>query len=59
MLDSVTDFFLTQHVSIPARDTNILALVFTTDPEMVNQVQVRENLVNCDHNILTWEINCN
>ena len=58
-LDLVTDSYWTQHVSSPTRGSNILDLVFTTDPEMVEEVQVRENLANCDHNILTWEVNCN
>ena len=57
-LDLVNDSFLTQHVSSPSRGTNILDLVFTTDPGMVEEIQVRENLANCDHNILTWEVNC-
>ena len=39
--------------------SNILDLVFTTEPGMVEEVQIRENLANCDHNILTWEVNCN
>ena len=52
-LNLVTDSFLTQHVSSPARGSNILDLVFTTEPGMVEEVQVRENLANCDHNILT------
>ena len=58
-LNLVTDSFLTQHVSSPTRGSNILDLVFTTDPGMVEEVQVRENLANCDHNILTWKVNCN
>ena len=58
-LNLVTDSFLTQHVSSPTSGSNILDLVFTTDPGMVEEVQVRENLANCDHNILTWEVNCN
>ena len=58
-LNLVTDAFLTQHVIRPARGSNILDLVFTTDPGMVEEVQVREILANCDHNILTWEVNCN
>ena len=52
-LNLVTDSFLTQHVSSPTRDSNILGLVFTTDPGMMEEVLVRENLSNCDHNILT------
>ena len=58
-LDSVTDSFLTQHVSNPTRGTNMLDLVFTTDSGIVNEVQVRQNLENCYHNILKWEIICN
>ena len=58
-LNLVIDSFLTQHVSSPTRGSNILDLVFTTYPGMVEEVQVRENLANCDHNILTWKINCN
>ena len=58
-LNLITDLFLTQHVSSPTRGSNILDLVFTIEPGMVEEVQVRENLVNCDHNILTLEVNCN
>ena len=57
-LDLVNDSFLTQHVSRLTRGTNILDLVFTTDPGMVKEIQVRENLANCDRNILIWEVNC-
>ena len=52
-LNLVTDSFLTQHVSSPTRGSNILHLVFTTEPGIVEEVQIRENLANCDHNILT------
>ena len=48
----ITDSFLTQHVSSPTKGSNILDLVFTTDPEMADEVQVRENLANCDHNYI-------
>ena len=58
-LDLVTDSFLTQHVSSPTRGSNILDLVFITDLGMVEEVQIRENLANCDNNILTWEVNYN
>ena len=58
-LNLVTDSFLTQRVSSSTRGSNILDLVLTTDPGMVEEVQVRENLANCDHNILIWEVNCN
>ena len=55
-LNLVTDSFRTQHVSSPTRGSNILDLVFTTEPGMVEEVQIRENLANCDHNILTWKL---
>ena len=58
ILDKVTDLFLTQQVKQPTRVPNILDLVFTTEPEMVNDVEVREHLANCDHNILTWKLAC-
>ena len=51
-LNLVTDSFVTHHVSSPTRGSNILDLVFTTEPGMVEEVQIRENLANCDHNIL-------
>ena len=51
-LDKVTDLFLEQQVKQPTRGANILDLVFTTESEMVNDV------ANCDHNILTWELAC-
>ena len=50
-LNLVTDSFLTQHVSSSTRGSNILDLVFTTEPGMVKEVQVRKNLANCDHKI--------
>ena len=37
-LDLVTDSFLTQHVSSSTRSCNILDLLFTTDPGMVEAV---------------------
>ena len=58
LLDKVTDLFLTQHVKQPTRGPNILDLVFTTEPEMINDIKVREHLANCDHNILTCELGC-
>ena len=51
-LDMVNKSFLTQYVSSPSRGTNILDLVFTTDSHIVEEVQVRDNVANCDHNNL-------
>ena len=58
-LDMVNDSYLTQHVTRPTRDSDILDLVLTTEPNMISEVEVREHLANCDHNILAWKIDCN
>ena len=51
-LDMVNDSYLTQHVTRPTRGSNILDLVLITKPNMISEVEVREHLANCDHNIL-------
>jgi hypothetical protein len=51
--------FLCQHVRNPTRDKNILDLVITTDPGMVENVEIKEHLGNGDHNIITWNLICN
>ena len=58
-LDMVNDAYLTQHLARPTRGSNILDLVLTTAPDMISEVEVREHLANCDHNILAWEIDYN
>ena len=50
-MNLVTDSFLTQHVSSPTRGSNIPDVVFTTDPGMMEEVQIRENLANANRNI--------
>src|SRR5664279_658979 len=56
--DLILDNYLVQHVKQPTRDTNILDLVFTSDFNMVDNVDVIEHLGNSDHNILTWKLIC-
>ena len=58
-LDMVNDSYLTQHVTRPTKGSNILDLVLTTEPDMISEVEVREHLANCNHNILAWKIDCN
>ena len=57
-LNMVNESYLTQHVTRPTRVSNILDLVLTTEPDMISEVEVREHLANCDHNILAWKIDC-
>ena len=59
-LDLVQDCFLTQHVHVPTRLTNILDLVLTSEPGMIEevQVQVKEHLSTSDHSILVCHLKC-
>ena len=51
-VDCIMDSLLTQHVKEPTRDKNILDLVLTSDPGMVEELQVIEHLGSSDHNSL-------
>jgi ribonuclease P/MRP protein subunit RPP40 len=57
-LESVEDNFLTQHVDKPTREENILDLILSTEPGMVENLEVREKLGKSDHNIVTWTLVC-
>ena len=48
---------LNQHVTDPTRKENVLDLVLTSSPEMIDEVLVNENLGNSDHNSLSWNLN--
>lgn len=54
-LDVVNDCFLTQHVEEATRDDNILDLVFSSEEEMIQDVEVCEPLANSDHNIVQFK----
>ena len=58
-VDCIMDSLLTQHVQEPLHDKNILDLVFTSDPGMVEDLQVVEHLGNSDNNSLIWKLICN
>ena len=55
-LDLVNDCFLSQHVKEPTRGKNILDLIFSTEPSMITDVQVRSPVSNSDHNLITFQI---
>ncbi len=57
-LELTLDCFLTQHVHEPRRGTNILDLVFFSEQNMVQDVQVREPLGSSDHNAGSFSIVC-
>ena len=59
-VDTINDCFLHQHVLESTRDKsqNILDLVFSSEEEMVKNVNVQEPLANSDHNSIYFEIVC-
>lgn len=55
LLDLFQDLFLTQHVFVPTRGDSILDLVFSSEPGMVEDVNVMERFGTSDHNIVTFD----
>ena len=55
-LDIVNDAFLTQHDKVPTREENILDLVFSSEPGMVDEVVVSSPISNSDHNVIKFKI---
>jgi len=53
------DNFLIQNIDEPTRGNNILDLVFSTQEDMIQNIQIGENLVTSDHRIITFDINVN
>ena len=50
------DCFLTQFVDKPTRGSAVLDLLLSNDPNMVEEVEVREHLGSSDHNIVCAKI---
>jgi hypothetical protein len=56
-LELTQDCFLTQHVQQPTHiQGNILDLILTSEPDMVEEIEVREQFVTSHHHILTFDI---
>ena len=54
--ECVEDNFLTQHVKVPTRDTNILDLVLSTEPDIVSDLSAINCLDSSDHNMLLFKV---
>ena len=52
------DCFLSQHVRFPTRKHNILDLVLSSDPNVVDTVESIGKLGASDHDILAFEVSC-
>ena len=59
LLEIIEDLFLTQHVRNPTRGENILDLVISSEPGLVDNLQVICPVANSDHNVITWSSNFN
>jgi len=55
-LDAVEGCFLTQHVKEPTRGDAILDLVFTSDPDLVSDLQILHPLSTSDHNMIMFTV---
>jgi len=53
-LKVVEDSFLSQHVTVPTRGNSVFDLVFSTEPDLVSDVKIIENLDKIDHSMLTF-----
>ena len=53
------DNFLTQHVEIPTRNVSTLDLVFTKEPDMIDEVISIGKFADTDHEMLSWEMDYN
>ena len=53
---TIEDCFYIQHVFSPTRGDAVLDLVLSTDPDLVSNVNVIDQLGNSDHNMITFNI---
>ena len=50
------DLCLTQHVHVETRGENILDLILSIEPNMIDAIRVKEPFSVCDHNIVTCDV---
>ncbi len=50
------DAFLKQIITQPTRETNILDLLFASDPDLIRDCKVGEKLSGCDHHLIRFNI---
>ena len=56
LLETVGNNFLTQMVTVPTRENNILDLILSTENDLVRNISVESHMSNCDHNPIIGEI---
>ena len=55
-LEATQDCFLHQHVREATRESAVLDLVFSSEVDMVENIEIRDHLGASDHSILTFDI---
>ncbi len=53
----VEDSFLTQVVTQPTRENNLLDLVLVSDPDLIRDCEVGEKIHGCDHHLICFYVN--
>jgi len=53
---TIQDTFLFQHVMEPTRNNNILDLIFSSELDMIEDLEIGCPVANSDHNILRWNL---
>ena len=59
LLDFASDELLTQWVNEATRGSNILDLVFSSEDDLISNIEVKEKLGKSDHNVVKFEIKTN
>ena len=59
LLDFASDELLTQWVNEATRGNNILDLVFSSEDNLISNIEVKDKLGKSDHNIVEFEIKTN
>ncbi len=56
LIEMAEDAFLTQIVTQPTRENNILEMIFAMDPDLICDCKVGEKLSGCDHHLTQFNI---
>ena len=56
LCEIVSDSFMTQIVNVPTRGKNTLDLVLTMHPDIVRFMKMVDNLLDCDHDSVLFQI---
>lgn len=57
-IDLINDCFLVQHVETCTRGLKILDLIFSTELDMIENIEIGCPVSNSDHCTITWELIC-